>query len=150
VSTPPDLAGLLPHAGRMLLLDAVVRHDDAGTCCEAHPTADGWLADERGGAPAWLALEYMAQCVAAHESLCARAAGHSPGGGMLVGADGLELRTARLPGGRVLRVSTRRVKGRPGLGAVQHACRLEDTDGVELASGRLMVALEPGIARSAE
>jgi len=149
VSEASELADLLPHAGRMLLLRGVLEHDGVATACEARPTPESWLADGTGGVPAWLALEYMAQCVAAHESLVGREAGARAGGGLLVGADALELRVERIPCDRTLRVSTRRVKGRAGIGVVQHTCRVEDDSGATLATGTLTVALGAGARRSA-
>lgn len=134
------LAELLPHDGAMLLLHDVVDHRGDATCCATRLEPGGWLCDPDRGADGWLAVELMAQCVAAHEALCARADGAAATGGVLIGADGVALHAERLPTASPLRVHARRVRGRPGLGAVRHDCRIEDAEGRRLAEGTLTVA----------
>ena len=64
------------------------------------------------------------------------------------GADGLLLHADRLPAERPLHVSTRRLRGRPGLGALQHACEIHEDRGALLAEARIMVASAGGSAVS--
>jgi predicted hotdog family 3-hydroxylacyl-ACP dehydratase len=79
-----DLAGLIPHAGDMSLLDRVVRWDaDSVTLSTmshlnpAHPLAD------RGRLRSIHLCEYGAQAMAVHGGLRARACGKRPQPGML-------------------------------------------------------------------
>lgn len=64
------LAARLPHAGRMCLLDRVLRWDDRNICCVAisHRDIDNPLRDV-GGLPALAGVEYAAQAAALHGAL---------------------------------------------------------------------------------
>ncbi len=92
-----EICDLLPHAGRMCLLDRVEFWDSGSLRAvaqshraEHHPLArDGMLA-------AVHAIEYGAQAMAAHAALLARAAGEPPGGGHLGSARQLQLQRERL------------------------------------------------------
>ncbi len=143
----PEPEALLPHRGPMVLLERILRHDDASTTARVVPGQRRWLAAPDGSAPAWIALELMAQCVAAHEALLALEQGHPRVRGLLVAARGLRLHRERLDPDAVLQVRARRLRGRPGLGAFAHACELGvevGGAGVEcVAEGTLSVALAP-------
>lgn len=70
-----EIAAMIPHAGRMCLLDAVERWSDAAICCisRSHRDADNPL---RAGAelPALCGIEYAAQAMAVHGRLSAAVA----------------------------------------------------------------------------
>lgn len=140
----PHPAELLPHRGRMLLIDRLLSHDGQATTCRVRADGEAWLAAEDGTLPAWLALEYMAQCLAADEGLRAREAGEPPVRGLLVGARHIELMRPRLAPGQALTVTTRRRRGRPGLGALRHEGEVRDAEGRLLARGDVTVALARG------
>ncbi|MEN8162435.1 MAG: hypothetical protein ABFS41_20350, partial [Myxococcota bacterium] len=74
----PPLSELLPHAGPMRLLDRVEAHDGAVTRCRVHPAASGLFQGADGSVPAWVGIEYMAQCAAAHGGLLGHARGEAP------------------------------------------------------------------------
>ncbi|HEY0199070.1 MAG TPA: hotdog family protein [Rhodanobacter sp.] len=56
---------LLPHAGDMILLDAVTAADEEGIVCTRTVRPGGLFNDADGRLPAWCGVELMAQCVAA-------------------------------------------------------------------------------------
>ena len=56
---------LLPHAGDMLLLDAVIDAGEEHMQCTRKVRAGGHFNDVDGSLPAWCGMELMAQCVAA-------------------------------------------------------------------------------------
>ncbi len=87
-----EIRAVIPHAGSMCLLDAVLAWDDASIHCisDTHRAADNPLRRD-GRLSALHAFEYGAQAVAVHGGLRARAAGLSPPFGYLAG-----LRAARL------------------------------------------------------
>jgi len=143
----PDLAELLPHSGPMLLLGRVLSHGAERTVCGLDPAASELFRDAEGRVPAWLALEWMAQCIAAHGGLLARASGKPPAPGVLVGAKRLELARADFAPGDALEVEVRFVSAAGALASFDCAVR----SGLELvASGSLSVyvseafALPPG------
>src|SRR5216117_2656546 len=70
--TYPGIEEVLPQAGRMVLLTRIVGHTEERTTCAVEFSTASPFYDGQGGVPAWVALEYMAQCVAAHGGLRAR------------------------------------------------------------------------------
>ena len=139
----PPVTEVLPHRPPVLLLDRVLSHDTEETVARVTIAADQWLRRADGSAPPWLALEYMAQCVAAHEGLLARDEGRPLPRGYLMGAHGLRLHAAGFAAGEQLEVRASRFRGRPGLGVLSHVCSISSQEGELLAEGRLSVALAP-------
>lgn len=61
-----DVAALVPHSGKMVLLDEVLYYDETRLCARTQLRADNpLLAPGADGLPAYMALEIMAQGVAA-------------------------------------------------------------------------------------
>jgi predicted hotdog family 3-hydroxylacyl-ACP dehydratase len=92
-----------------------------------------------------MALEYMAQCAAAHEALRMGAEGRTARG-VLVAVRQLRFAAQRFDAAAVLRVHTRRIGGRPGLGVLAHACSIRfdaaaDTSPL-LVHGRITIAVD--------
>ncbi len=137
---------LIPHHGASVLLDHVIAHDAESTTAEVIVGNQSWLRQSDGSVASWLAIEYMAQCVAAHESLCAHAKGRTVPLGFLVGVTGLRLGVSHFGAGEQLRVRVQRIRGRSGLGALSHACAIftgnEDGDTAPVAEGRLTIVLD--------
>ena len=145
----PPIEELIPHRGESILLDRVIDHDRESTTAVAVVGGHRWLRQPDGSVAAWLAIEYMAQCVAAHEGMLARADGRTLPLGFLVGATGLRLGASRFRGDEQLRVRVRRIRGRPGLGVLAHACAIfiesddpNDPNGEPVAEGRLSIVVE--------
>lgn len=136
----------MPHRGRILLLDRVLSHDSDRTDARVCIATQRWLKRDDGSVAGWLALEYMAQCLAAHEGILALEEGRSPPKGFLVAATGLRLYAAHFGADAQLRVRSRRVRGRLGLGILSHQCTLHvecrpGGEGALLAEGRLSVSI---------
>ena len=95
--THADIAGMIPHAGRMCLLDRVAAWDERTIRCVAtgHVAADHPLRSA-SGLLASAAIEYAAQAAAVHGGLKARAAGGSASPGFLASARGVRLHRLRL------------------------------------------------------
>ena len=92
-----ELCGLIPHAGSMCLLDAVVAWDDDHVVCtsESHRRGDNPLRGD-DGLPALHALEYGAQAMAVHGGLLARASGETNPPGYLAAIRQAQLYVQRL------------------------------------------------------
>jgi len=141
----PDLAELLPHSGPMLLLARVVSHEPERTVCALDPAASELFRDAAGGVPAWVALEWMAQCIAAHGGLVARRDGRAPSPGLLVGAKRVALERGRFAAGETLEVEARITGGAGALASF--ACSLRA--GAEIvATGSLSVYVSDALARA--
>ena len=132
----PDVAELVPQRGRMRLLSGVVSHSIEETVCAIDLERSGLFAEADGSIPAFVALEYMAQCAAAHTGLANRSGSESPRASLLLGTRRLQLAIERFRSGQRLRVSARHHRGEAGL--VVFDCVLSDADSDEtLAEGRL-------------
>ena len=147
--TYPPIEELMPHRGPVVLLHAILHHDSESTDARVSIAKQKWLKRENGTVAASLAVEYMAQCVAAHEGLLALDDDRPPPTGFLVGVTGLCLEVAEFAADAKLRVRVRRVRGRPSLGALSHQCEvyldrsdsdLRDEDGSNDERGRLLAA----------
>lgn len=133
-----DLATLLPQTGDMRLLDALLLHEPERTVCGVDPLRSGLFDNGRGVLPAWLALEYMAQCAAVHGALALGGPDAAPPpNAMLLGARRLSLHVPHLEL-RPLEVEAS-LRGASG-GLVAFDCSLRDAErGTLLAAGRLNV-----------
>lgn len=142
----PPVDELIPHAGESVLLERVIAHDGESTTALVRVGKRGWLRSGAPSLPSWLAVEYMAQCVAAHEGILARIDGRTLPVGFLVSVRKLVLHRSRFALGESLRVSARRVRGRPGLGVLSHRCEIHlgeaGGDTAPVAFGRLSIAVE--------
>jgi predicted hotdog family 3-hydroxylacyl-ACP dehydratase len=118
----PPLYDLVPHRPPMLLIDEVAAWDGAQAECLVVLRDDSPFV-EAGRVSAMLAVEYMAQCVAACAGLQAHTQGKGVRVGYLVGAREIILPEEPLRVGDVLRVRAQRVWGDDILGNFQ--CSVE-------------------------
>jgi predicted hotdog family 3-hydroxylacyl-ACP dehydratase len=96
----PSIGTLLPHAGRMRLIDRIVSYDEQRIVCESdsHRAADHPLADD-GVLSIICGLEYGAQAMAIHGALLTASSGPTHAGarhGYLVAASDLRWSAERL------------------------------------------------------
>ena len=84
---------LVPHKGKMLLLDRVRDYDlkENSITTEIDIARDNMFYEEElGGVPAWIAFEYMAQSVSALSGICGRAKGEKPKTGFIMSVNGFK------------------------------------------------------------
>jgi predicted hotdog family 3-hydroxylacyl-ACP dehydratase len=136
----------LPHAGPMRWIERVVAHDAGATLCEGR---FGDAAPRRGDgyAPAWLALELLAQGMACQGGLAAGDAATLRG--LLVGARRIELRTRGFAPDEALWVHVRHLRGEVGfvlcecaLGTGKPPASDADARDLALARGTLTAFVE--------
>lgn len=102
--TTPPVEHLVPHARPMLLLDRYIPQPDERGVAEAairpgHPFL------ESAGVPAMVALEYLAQTVAAFGGYRAFRDQHPPRGGFLLGTPKMTLHVTHFELGQQLRTT---------------------------------------------
>jgi len=136
---------LVPHAGPMCLLGRVLEHAADRTVCSADPAKSAVLALPDGDLPIWVGLEYMAQCIAVHAGLVARARGEPPRPGVLLGSRRLRFAAPRFARDRELRVEARHHRGERGLVAFDCEVALA-AGGPPLVQGRVNVYIVGGFA----
>ena len=111
----PSMEALLPHRAPMILLDAVESDEPEQIVCRVSIRADSPFV-ENGQVRAVIALEYMAQCVAAFAGLRAFREGQEVRIGYIIGASPIEFAVDALRVGETLRVEARRIWGEDALG----------------------------------
>lgn len=142
----PPVAEVLPQRGRMILLSSVLEHSADHTVCAVEVGADTPFLDASGMVPAWIGVEYMAQCVAAHAGLEAWAKAEAVRIGFLIGSRRLDFRTHGFRVGQRLTVQSTRTWGEQEF--AMFACRLTDAaSDVLLVEGNLNVFLPQSLDR---
>ena len=134
------LAGLIPHAGAMLLLEGVAHWDATGILCHARSHLDPGNPLRRDGRLAALAgIEYGCQAAALHGALAAGNGPQRPG--YLASLRGVALHVARLdePGFGVLQVAAQLEHAEAN--GMLYAFSLSAEDGRALLAGRAAIAL---------
>ena len=123
LSTLPPIGEVVPHSGRMLLLDRIVQFDAESLTSELTIHADSpFVRDSAIGA--WVALEYMAQSIAAFAGCVARTRGEPPRVGFLIGSRHFTSNTPSIPVATTLRVHIiRELQDESGLGAFSATVR---------------------------
>ena len=84
---------LVPHKGKMLLLDRVRDYDlkENSITTEIDIARDNMFYEEElGGVPVWVAFEYMAQSVSALSGIHGRAKGEKPKTGFIMSVSGFK------------------------------------------------------------
>lgn len=77
---------VLPHEGRLLLLDELVEYGPDHVICAVTVRADTQFCEAGRGVPAWVGLEYMAQTMCAYSGIDEARAGQKPSIGLLLGS----------------------------------------------------------------
>ena len=99
------VAELLPHSGKMVLLDSIETYSEHGLTASAHIGTDHILLPEnQTDLPAYASLEIMAQAVGAWAGIQALAAGEAVRLGFLLGTRKLVLHQHSIAAGSILHV----------------------------------------------
>ncbi len=134
----PAIQDVIPHRGRMIFLTGIVDHTKDSTTCVVEVGEDALFREPGGLIPAWVGLEYMAQCVAVHGGLRARATGQPVKVGFFVGSRRIEVHTEGFSPGQVIEVKANHLLGESSF--FSFACSLRDRkSGTLLMEGNLNV-----------
>jgi predicted hotdog family 3-hydroxylacyl-ACP dehydratase len=146
VETAIPIAELVPHSGRMSLLDTLIAHDATSLTAELTVRSDSPFV-EHGQVGSWLGLEYMAQAIAAFAGSKGRANGEPPKLGFLIGSRHYHANTPCFRVGDTMRVTiTVEIEDESGLGSFQGRII---GDGIEVTA-TVAVYQPPDIARFLE
>ncbi len=107
----PPIADLIPHSGTMCLLDRVVAWDSGQTQCALTVSENDPFADSSGRIPAYVGIEYLSQCAAAHACLKAsnEEGDSTPKVALLLGSRKVELFADHFAVGQSLLIQAARV-----------------------------------------
>ncbi|MCW2268634.1 hypothetical protein D3C77_29660 [compost metagenome] len=137
------LAELLPHAGDMILIDAVESFDEEQVQTRLTVRPGGLFNRLDGSLPAWVGIELMAQSIAAFAGCRARAQGKPAGLGFLLGTRKFECNVECFPAGAELHIHAQRsLEDENGMGVFE--CHLHGP-GIH-ATARLNVFSPPQAA----
>jgi len=131
---------VLPHEGRMLLLDAMIDADEEHVSCAVTIRPDSMFCDGVNGVPSWVGLEYMAQTVSTYSGVDEARAGVPASIGLLLGSRRYKTEVPFFPIGARLTVEAELVL-RDDSDLVAFDCLIRDGDRV-LARGDIK-ALRP-------
>jgi predicted hotdog family 3-hydroxylacyl-ACP dehydratase len=123
----PAITDLVPHRPPMLLLDEVASYDGSCLACNVVLRDDSPFVEE-GHVNAPIALEYMAQCIAAYVGIRGQARGEPVQIGYLIGAREVIFNVDSFSVGDVLRVEVSHAWGDDTLGSF--ACSVARGDQV--------------------
>lgn len=130
----------VPHRGSMLLLDRLLEAGEEHAVAQVRVARDGLFVQPQG-VPAWVAIEYMAQTVAAWAGWRAAQKGEAVKIGFLLGSRKLEALQPFFALGAVLRVEVQcELMGSNGLG--MFSCQVLDNG--QLAARARVSVFEPG------
>jgi predicted hotdog family 3-hydroxylacyl-ACP dehydratase len=118
----PPIEELVPHARPMILVDRLVSYAPGRAVAEVVLRPDSPFVDE-GKVRALVAVEYMAQSVAAYAGMRSRLKGEKPALGFLLGSRDLKLAVDHFRAGDSLRVDLEHVFGDDQLGSFK--CRVD-------------------------
>ncbi len=129
------MSQILPHEGRMLLLDELLEQHDDGIVTALTIRADSVLCDGVNGVPAWVGMEYMAQTACSYSGVYEARAGKTPSISLLLGTRSYKAKVPVFPLGARLLVSAQLLmRDDDDLAVFQ--CSIRDAQtGAELASG---------------
>jgi predicted hotdog family 3-hydroxylacyl-ACP dehydratase len=125
------------HREPMLLLDTLVESGDHGTTCEWHVGDDHSFLESKLGVPAYVGVEFMAQCVAVHAGARARIAGLGPPLGFLLGARHFKSSASHFSIGETYRVTCQELI-RDDYGMGSYECHISHGE-LRIAEARLAV-----------
>lgn len=124
---------VLPHEGRMLLLDEMLDADAEHIVCGVTIRPDSMFCDGENGVPSWVGLEYMAQTASTYSGIEEARAGLPATIGLLLGSRRYKTEVAFFPVGAKLRVEAHLLL-RDDTNLVAFDCRILEGDRV-LARG---------------
>jgi len=126
-STSLTIAAVLPHVGRMLLLDELSDHGLEHVTCGVTIRAGTTFCDGVSGVPAWVGLEYMAQACCAFSGIEEVRAGSKPSIGLLLGSRSYQSEAEWFPLGATLRIHAE-LQLRDEKDLVAFACTIHEGD----------------------
>jgi predicted hotdog family 3-hydroxylacyl-ACP dehydratase len=120
-----DVAELIPHSGKMVLLDRIISCDNNSLSAAVVVRDDGLLGNDKT-VPAWVGIEYMAQAVAAYAGVMAKRAEEPIKLGFLLGTRRYNSNVAEFKVGSTLTVRVEKIIQNDNLGAFE--CKIQGVD----------------------
>jgi predicted hotdog family 3-hydroxylacyl-ACP dehydratase len=123
-----NVAGLIPHTGKMVLLDRIISFDNDTLSVQLVVRNDGLLGNDKA-VPSWAGIEYMAQAIGAYAGIIAQRVGEPIKLGFLLGTRRYNSNVAEFKVGSTLTVRVEKIIQDDNLWAFE--CQIQG-DGVEV------------------
>ncbi len=120
-----DISGLIPHSGRMILLDRIIDYDEYTLSAELVVRNDSLLGNDKT-VPAWAGIEYMAQAVAAYAGIKSKQAEKPVRLGFLLGTRRYTSNVASFDVGTALTIQVKNIIQDDKLSVFD--CKIHGTD----------------------
>jgi predicted hotdog family 3-hydroxylacyl-ACP dehydratase len=133
---------IIPHSGRMVLLDRIIDFDEQSLSAELTVRNDGLFGDDKN-VPAYVGIEYMAQAVAAYAGIQAKQAGEPIKIGFLLGTRHYTSNVGSFAVGTLLTIQVKNIIQDDKLGVFD--CKIYAT-GIEITAS--LTVYQPPIAPS--
>ncbi len=128
-------AQILPHEGRMLLIDELIEQHDGGIVTALTIRPDTVLCDGVTGVPVWVGMEYMAQTACAYSGVNQAREGKPPSISLLLGTRSYQAQVPVFKLGTRLIISATLVMRDDDDLAVFNCSITDEATGAPLASG---------------
>lgn len=128
---------LVPHSGKMSLLDRLVEADERHAISELTPNENSMFFTPGKGVPVWIGIEYMAQTIAAFSGYDAIQKKEPVKIGLLVGCRKSICHVSWFPAGTRLRVHVDYVWESEGMAVFDGVIR--DAEGATMMEGKINV-----------
>ena len=115
----PAIQEVVPHKEEMVLLDQIIEHDSNGTVCTVTIGPHSIFQNSKGHVPAWVGIEYMAQCIAVFAGMRARSKDEKIQIGYLLGSRYLEIFDKDFIQGQTLEIRCKLIKEDNNIGVFQ-------------------------------
>jgi predicted hotdog family 3-hydroxylacyl-ACP dehydratase len=136
------VAELLPQGPEAIVIDALVEHSATRSVAVAQINERSTYWDGCG-VPAWAGIEYMAQTIAAHAGLEARARGEPPAIGFVLGTRAYATSVETFPSGSKLTVTVEPEVVDEGFGAFSCAIALDDVATDRIVATAVVMTYRP-------
>jgi len=134
-----ELLSIVPHRGKMLLLDKVINYclEDRTVEVEYHVTKDCLFYDSTvGGIPAWVGFEFIAQTIGVLSGIRCRMNGKPPKIGFILSVSRVQMEMTIIKTESILRIKVKEIENVDALYVFTGEIFLE---GRKIFEGKLMV-----------
>ena len=134
-----ELAGLLPHKGKMLLISRIMEYDiNARRLLSEYDIGESCLFYDPGmeGVPAYISFEFMAQAISALSGITGKILGKPPMIGFILSVSSLEIKLPLFRPGEIIQIE---VNEEHKIDTVSTFFCTAAVDGNEAARAKLMV-----------
>jgi len=134
-----ELQTIIPHNGKMLLLDRIIEYNgnDHSIRAESAITADCIFYDPAtGGVPSWVGFEFMAQAISALSGIRSRERGEKPKIGFILSIPSMRMEIPLFKNGVLVEVRVKETDCTEMIYSFDAAAFLE---GKKVMEGKLMV-----------